>query len=133
MRYEADTPETYLHLLDNDWRKATLLAVRALLFKQEHELYECINYNMLCYQLDNQSVFHLNVQKQYVSLYVGDINKVADARLLLADFSLGKGCIRIKKHNDFASDKTTNQAKDALETFIKQTLAIWRDGDNTDC
>jgi hypothetical protein len=44
---------------------------------------------------------------------------------LLKDFSIGKGCIRIKKNID------TNQT--GLEAFIKRTIAIWEKDGDKDC
>ncbi len=36
-------------------------------------------------------LFHLNAQKAYVSLYVGDLDKIEQARELFKDCKLGKG------------------------------------------
>lgn len=80
---------------------------------------------MLCYTFENKSVFHLNAQKAYVCLYVGNINKVVNSKTLLKEFDLGKGCIRIKKNVNISETK--------LDEFILETINLWKKGGNTDC
>nr|WP_299384161.1 DUF1801 domain-containing protein [Allomuricauda sp.] len=125
MQYEAKTPSEYLEKLDNDWRKDTLEQVREMIKKQGPHLSEGIEYKMLSYGNNEKSIFHLNAQQAYVSLYVGNIDKVENARELLKDFDKGKGCIRIKKK--------VNISESSLEEFIKQTVELWEEGGNTDC
>lgn len=125
MQYEASTPQDYINQLENDWRKERLLYVRELILAHGKQLEEGIAYKMLAYRYKNKIVFNLNAQRAYVSLYVGTINKVENAQALLRDFSIGKGCIRIKKNVDI--DQT------GLEAFIKRTIAIWEKGGDTDC
>jgi uncharacterized protein YdhG (YjbR/CyaY superfamily) len=72
-----------------------------------------------------KNIFHLNAQSAYVSLYVGNIDKVKNAKELLKDFDKGKGCIRIKK--------TVDLSKTGLEAFIRETIKLWERGGNTDC
>ena len=125
MLYDVKTPSEYLYLINNDWRKEKLLEVRAMILKNGTNLEEGIQYKMLSYGYDDRTVFHLNAQRAYVSLYVGDIGKVENARELLKDFNLGKGCIRITK--------SIRLSKSNLEAFIIKTLEIWEGGGNTDC
>ncbi len=101
------------------------MLVREMIKKHGPDLAERIEYKMLSYAKDEKSVFNLNAQRAYVSLYVGTINKVADAQELLKDFDTGKGCIRIKK-------KVSIPDTD-LEVFIKRTIELWEKGGNTDC
>lgn len=121
MQYDAKNPEEYFELLENDWRKEKLMDVRRLILEYGPELEEGIQYKMLIYS----DVFGLNAQKWYVSLYVGTIDKIENASILLAGFDYGKGCIRIKKSIDIH--------KTGLEKFIKQTIDIWRAGGDTSC
>lgn len=100
MQYQAEDPLHYLSLLDDDWRKTTLLALRQLILDHPAQLKESINYKMLGFGDDNTFVFHLNAQKHFVGLYIGNIAKIKEADDLLADFDCGKGCIHIKKKND---------------------------------
>lgn len=125
MQYEAKTPIEYLERLESDWRKDKLEQVREMIKKQGTHLKEGIEYKMLSYGNSEKNIFHLNVQRAYVSLYVGNINKVEKAQELLKDFDKGKGCIRIKEK--------VNVSESGLEEFIKQTLELWEKGGNTDC
>lgn len=125
MQYDVKTPSEYFEKLENDWRKDKLQQVREMIKNQGPHLKEDIEYKMLCYGNSEKNIFHLNAQQAYVSLYVGNIDKVENAQDLLKDFDRGKGCIRIKKNvNIFESN---------LEAFIKQTLELWDNGGNTDC
>jgi len=125
MQYDVKTPKEYLAILDKDWRKDKLMKVRELINKNGPELTEGIHYKMLSYSYADNVIFCLNVQMAYVSLYVGDIEKVENARKLLNDFNIGKGCIRIKK--------SINVQESNLEKFIGNTIEIWRKGGETDC
>jgi len=125
MQYDVNTPEEYLAQLENDWRKEKLMLIRELIQKHGPELDERMEYKMLSFAKDGKSIFNLNAQRAYVSLYVGTISKVDDAESLLQDFDRGKGCIRIKKK---VFIQTTG-----LEIFIKRTIALWEKGGNTDC
>jgi len=125
MQYEAKTASEYLEKLEAGWRKDKLEQIREMILEQGPHLKEGIEYKMLCYGYDDKSIFHLNAQQAYVSLYVGDIDKVESARELLKDFDKGKGCIRIKKN--------VNISETGLHEFIKQTVSVWQKGGNTDC
>ena len=47
-----------------------------MILANEPELIEQIEYNMLSYRYGQNSIFYLNAQKAYVSLYVGNIDKI---------------------------------------------------------
>lgn len=125
MQYEAKTPKEYFELLDDDWRKEKLLIVREFILENAPELEEGIQYKMLCYGSETSKLFHLNAQKSYVSLYVGNIEKIEDANKFLSGLDYGKGCIRIKKSVDLHNS--------GLEDFVKKTIFIWRAGNDTSC
>ncbi|PPA69427.1 iron chaperone [Jeotgalibacillus proteolyticus] len=125
MQYDAKDAEEYLELLEDDWRKDKLLAIRQMIFTYAPELEEGIRYKMLNFGKDDIYVFALNAQKHYVSLYVGTIDKIGDAETLLAGFNYGKGCIRVKK-----SIKIEDTG---LEQFIHKTVDMWRAGEDTAC
>ena len=112
MQYDVDTPKEYLELLEGDWRKDKLIRIREIISKHAPELNESIRYKMLNYGVleDDNYVFALNAQKNYVSLYVGDISKVDPSGEMLKDFNLGKGCIRVRKTLDIEETR--------LEEFI---------------
>ncbi|WP_375584851.1 iron chaperone [Cyclobacterium xiamenense] len=125
MQYEVNTPREYLDKLENDWRKEKLLMVRKMLKKHGPDLIEGIEYKMLSFRYNDKTIFNLNAQRAYVSLYIGTINKVDNARELLKNFDKGKGCIRIKKNVEIQET--------GLEEFIKQTIDLWKKGGDTDC
>ena len=125
MQYEVKTPSEYLERLDIDWRREKLIQVRELIKKHDPDLDEGIQYKMLSYSKNGKSIFNLNAQKAYVSLYVGTIHKVDDAQELLKDFDTGKGCIRIKKKSEIQET--------GLEEFIQRTIELWKKGGDTDC
>ena len=125
MLYEVKTPSEYLDAIDDDWRKEKLIKVRELIKKHGAELKEGIRYKMLSYEHDENAIFNLNAQQAYVSLYIGNIEKIENSDELLKEFSLGKGCIRIKKSVDIP--------KTRLEDFIKKVIEVWKKGGDTDC
>ncbi len=125
MQYNAATPQEYLNQLENDWRKEKLEQVRAMILNSAPELVEDIEYKMLSFGNGQQSLFNLNAQRNYVSLYVGNIGKIDQGRELLSDFDLGKGCIRIKKNVKL--DETQ------LDVFIRKAIALWKKGKDLGC
>lgn len=125
MQYEASTPQQYLDILDEDWRTEKLKYVRDLILTHGPDLEEGIEYKMLSYGIGKNKAFHLNAQKGYVSLYVGNIDKIEDARSMLEPFDMGKGCIRMKKRLDLKHTE--------LEAFISKALSFWKAGGDIDC
>lgn len=122
MQYDVDTPNEYLELLEEDWRKEKLLRIREMILKHAPELNESIRYKMLNYGIleTDDYLFALNAQKHYVSLYVGDVLIVDPSGDMLTDFNLGKGCIRVRK--------TIDIEKTQLEAFIIKSVELWREG-----
>ncbi|HKL40268.1 MAG TPA: DUF1801 domain-containing protein [Cryomorphaceae bacterium] len=125
MQYEVNSPSEYLDKLEDDWRKDRLNQVREIIKKYGPDLNEGIQYKMLSYDLNGRSIFNLNAQRAYVSLYVGTISKLDNASDLLKAFDTGKGCIRIKKSAEIQET--------GLEEFIERTIELWRAGGNTAC
>ena len=123
MQYDVQTPTEYLDALEQDWRKEKLEAIRSLIQVEAPDLVEGIQYKMLSY--GEEPVFCLNAQKNYVSLYVGDIQKVDPAGGLLKRVNMGKGCIRFKK--------TTNVEDSGIAAFIAQTFKLWKAGNDVGC
>ena len=76
MLIDANTPSEYLDQLEDDWRRSKLLEIRDVIRAQAPELEESIHYKMLGYGIGDDYVFHLNTQRAYVSLYVGNISKI---------------------------------------------------------
>lgn len=125
MQYDVKTPAEYMGALEDDWRRETLTALRQLIKKGAPELTEAIKYKMLSYEDDRGQVFALNAQKAYVSLYVGNADKVDPGGLLLADLSRGKGCIRFRKSNRVEETR--------IDEFITRAASLRRDGQDIGC
>jgi uncharacterized protein YdhG (YjbR/CyaY superfamily) len=123
MQYSANNPSEYLSALESDWRKEKLLEIREMILHLNLE--EGMEYKMLNYRLKGKSIFHLNAQKGYVSLYVGNIEKVPESKTLLEGFNLGKGCVRISKSQKLEQT--------GLHQFIQNTVTFCTKGGNTDC
>lgn len=125
MQYDATTPAEYLELLADDWRRSTLLELRELILAKAPELREHIQYKMLAYSDEAQTVFQLNAQKSYVSLYVGDTKKIDESGEMLTGLNIGKGCIR------FAKSKVVKDTR--IDEFIERTISLWKKGVDIDC
>ena len=125
MQYDVKTPAEYLEKLEDDWRKEKIEQVRKMILCKDSSIREGINYKMLSYEMLGNNIFHLNAQRAYVSLYVGNIEKVDKSQELLSEFNVGKGCIRIKR--DIQLEHTR------LEEFISKTIELWRKGGSTEC
>lgn len=125
MLYNVKTPDEYLEQLEIDWRKDKLLELRAIIQKEAPGLIEGINYKMLSYSDKRGPVFHLNAQKNYVSFYVGDANKVDSTGELLKGIDVGKGCVRFKKSDDISETR--------IDEFIRLAAQMWANGIDIDC
>jgi len=125
MQYDVNSAKQYLEILEDDWRKKKLLEVRDMIFSKAPNITESIEYKMLRYGNDESSVFHLNAQKNYVALYVGNIDKIENGKELLKTFNLGKGCIRIKKNIDLN--------KTQIVEFIQNAISQWTEGKDISC
>jgi uncharacterized protein YdhG (YjbR/CyaY superfamily) len=125
MLYDVKTSAEYLDALEDDWRKEKLLELRKLIQTAGPDLIEGIQYKMLSYGDGTKTVFHLNAQKNYVSLYVGDTTKIDKEGELLQGIDRGKGCLRFKK--------STEPAKTGIAEFIGKTIRLWNAGEDVDC
>lgn len=97
MQYDAHTPAEYLACLEDDWRRATILHLREVIAGIAPDWVEGIGHGMLQYSSADGPVLHLNAQKKYVGLYVGDVAALDPDGTLLAGIDCGKSCIRLKK------------------------------------
>ena len=122
--YIATTPEDYLAQLDPDWRRERLLELRMVIAQAAPDWTEVISYKMLGYGPPGDPVLHLNAQKHYVAVYVGDIDKVDPERALLGDVDCGKGCIRLKRKNAVSA---------GVIRFFERYVALKRDGSTPGC
>lgn len=125
MQYDVQTPQEYMQVLEDDWRREKLEELRALIKSYAPELVEGIDYKMLSYRDDKEIVFGLNAQKNYVSLYVGDVKKIDPDGSLLEGLNVGKGCIRFTKSKVIA--------KTRIREFLERAIDMWRRGEDIYC
>jgi len=125
MQYDVTTPEQYMAALADDWRLDTLKQLRELIKTSAPFLTEGIQYKMLSYSDHSTSLFHLNAQKHYVSLYVGNISAIDEQGELLAGLDLGKGCIRFKKSLPVADTR--------IDAFINKAVTLHLQGKDIGC
>jgi len=117
MTYDVQTPQEYLAQLETDWQKEKLQNLRAIIIEKAPEIQEFIQYKMLAYGNKKSIAFHLNAQRNYVSLYVGNVEKIEGHKELLEGLNIGKGCIRFKKSIAIADTK--------IDEFIAKTIERW--------
>ena len=126
MQYDVKTPAEYMNALEDDWRRDKVSEIRELVKAKDPNIIETINYKMLSYGDGSDNiVFHLNAQKNYVSFYVGDTNKIDPSGELLEGINYGKGCLRFKKTQAIGDTR--------LDEFIERTLVLWRNGEDVAC
>lgn len=99
MQYDAATPAAYLQMLDDDWRKERLLAIREV-FLGIRGIEEVMSYKMLGYRLGEDVFGHLNAQKGFVGVYLGDLEKLDPGAAIRGKMNCGKSCLRVKKRDD---------------------------------
>ena len=97
MHSDANSPAEYLASLDDDWRRATILHLREVIADIAPEWVEGMGHGMLRYTGTNSPVLHMNAQKKYVGLYVGNVAALDPDGTLLSGMDCGKSCIRLKK------------------------------------
>jgi hypothetical protein len=99
MIYDADSPEAYLSLLDDDWRKERLYEIRDI-FLEVPGASEGLQYKMLHYSVDAASLGLLNVQSGYVAIYMDNLAALDPHGTLRTGLDCGKSCVRVKKRTD---------------------------------
>lgn len=114
-----------MNQLDDDWRRAKLQSIRDIIKQQAPQLHEQMHYKMLAYGVGDTYVFHLNAQRGYVSLYVGDASKIDPSGELLRGLNVGKGCIRFTKSKKISETR--------IDEFIARAFEAWRKGEDIDC
>lgn len=122
--YAAETPEEYLAVIEQDWRFDTLAKLRKIIMEIAPDWEEVINYGMLGYGPAGSPTLHLNAQKSYVGLYVGDVKVVDPDGSILGPMDCGKGCVRFKKKNPVDG---------RARAFLKRYVAMKRDGAELGC
>jgi len=125
MQYDVTSPQEYLEAIDDDWRKEKGIQLRKIILSSADDIKEGINYKMLSYADDGGTICHLNAQKNYVGLYIGDAKLIDVDGSLLQGINCGKGCVRFKKSNDV---ETPN-----IKAFIARKVQMHKDGVDFSC
>ena len=98
MQYDAATPAEYLEMLDDDWRREKLLAIREM-FLAVPGIEEGMSYKMLGYRRGDAVFGHLNAQKGYVAVYLGELEKLDPGAAIRGTMDCGKSCLRLRKRS----------------------------------
>jgi len=101
MQYDAATPVKYLAMIDDDWRRERLLTIREMLLEIPG-IAEGMAYGMLQYNVDGEVFAHLNAQKAYVGVYLGELDRFDPGAEIRAGMNFGKSCLRVRKRDDLA-------------------------------
>lgn len=125
MQYDVSTPAAYIQALEDDWRKPKLLELRQMILDRSDEIMEDIQFKMLHFYNDANSLCHLNAQKNYVSLYLGDIKLVDPDGSLLKGINCGKGCIRFKKSDNLQDSN--------IQLLLDRMIDLWKKGVHLSC
>ena len=99
MQYDAATPEAYLEMLEEDWRRERLLLIREM-FLGVPGVAESMSYKMLGYHRGGAVFGHLNAQKGFVGVYLGDLERIDPGGVIRGGMNCGKSCVRVRKRDD---------------------------------
>jgi len=125
MQYDVATPQEYFAALAPDWRRDTLMQLRALIREKTPDWAETISYKMLAYGPAGAPMLHLNAQKHYVALYVGDVARIDPTGEILAQIDHGKSCLRFKRRNVVADS--------GVAAFLDRYIALKKAGADLGC
>jgi uncharacterized protein YdhG (YjbR/CyaY superfamily) len=114
VQYKANTPDAYLSEIDDDWRKERLLEIRQAMFELVPAVAEDIGYGMLRFARQGHVLCHLNAQKSFVGLYLGNVATLDPDGEITSELNVGKGCIRVRKKDSI----------DVLRTLISRKAAM---------
>ncbi len=117
MQSDAVSPVDYRASLDPDWRREKLEELRSTILAASPGLEESIHHKMLGYGTGDSYIFHLNVQKNYVSLYVDDASQIDPDGALLDGLDVGKGCVRFKARTSIPTAR--------IEEFVRKAIDLW--------
>ena len=99
VQYAAESPAAYLAELADDWRKARLINIRDAILELVPDVRETVGYGMLRFERGTSVFCHLNAQKSFVGLYLGDVAQLDPDGHLTDDLNVGKGCVRVRKRD----------------------------------
>jgi hypothetical protein len=99
-------------MLDDDWRSARLLAIRVMLLEVPG-IVEGIGYGMPQYRVGGEVFAHMNAQKAYVGVYLGELERIDQGAEIRGGMNCGKSCSRVRKRDDLGVIKTLVARKEA--------------------
>ena len=117
MIYDAETPEDYIAVLDDNWRKEKLLQIREYLLSLSG-VKEGMQYKMLQYTQNEKLIAIMNAQRGYVSVYMDDLSVLDPDGSLLAGHNFGKSCLRLRK----------TEAIDVVKELVTRRIALHQAG-----
>ena len=129
MLHDSRDPQAYMDSLEEDWRKHLISFVADWIKDNVQDATPFMQYKMLAFgdavQTDEEtdSIFCINAQRNYVSLYVGNIQRVDPDGTITAPFDCGKSCVRIKKSK---RDET-----DHIKRLLSAAVNDWRQRKNS--
>lgn len=124
MIHDSSNPQAYFDSLEDDWRKTLVAFVTDKMASKVPEAQTFMQYKMLAFGQEGEtdeasdSVFCMNAQSQYVSLYVGSVDRIDPDGAITEPFDCGKSCVRIKKSK---RDKLDN-----IERLLDAAITDWK-------
>ncbi|MDM7862094.1 DUF1801 domain-containing protein [Alteromonas sp. ASW11-36] len=125
MQHNCESPQAYMASLDQDWRKALIEDISASIRSLAPDSVPFIKYGMLAFgtpeaavQVDGDAICCMNAQKNYVSVYVGDVKRVDPTGAVFQTFDCGRSCVRIKR--------TKAAQTDTIQQLLVATVDDWR-------
>ena len=100
MKSTADNVDDYVARLDEEWRD-TAERLRATCLEQLHGYHEVMAYGMPTYEVGGHQEVGFARQVKYFSLYIAKKGVLDAHRGQLRNLSLGKGCIRFQRPDQF--------------------------------
>ncbi|WP_100658569.1 hypothetical protein [Alteromonas flava] len=102
MQHDIANAQAFMTSLTVEWQNALINDVINYVTELDSSIECFIQYKMLAVgyansSAENQSMCCINAQKNYVSLYVGNVNRVDPTGELSEHFDCGQACVRIRK------------------------------------
>jgi len=118
MQSKAPDVASYLEELPDD-RRPALERLRKLCRQALKGWEECMAYGMPAYKRDGEVQVAFASQKQYISLYVLQLDVVDRHRKALTGCRIGKGCIRFSRADRIDFDQIRAVLSDAAQSKSK--------------
>ncbi len=96
---KAKTVDEWFTKIDGD-RATPLSKIRKMILKMAPKVEESLQYGMPTYAVGDHPIASFNSQKNYMSLYICDVDIVKAYEKELEHLDVGKSCIRFKEIGD---------------------------------